>query len=223
MENRLAHHKSELKHNRHANSYLQNSWNKYGSENFSFLIVEQCTEDQLDERERYYIQYYQTMNREHGYNRESGGSKLKHMSEDSKKKMSEAKQGVYDGDKNPMYGVCIKWTEERRQKMSERFSGCNNPMYGKHVEFSQEWKAEHSKRMSGVNNPFYGQKHTEETKLRMRKNNRLKKQVTCIETGATYDSVQEAGRQTGVYSDSIGKCCRGTQHTAGGYHWQYAA
>lgn len=29
VEDRIAHHKSSLKHNRHENSYLQNSWNKY--------------------------------------------------------------------------------------------------------------------------------------------------------------------------------------------------
>lgn len=35
--------------------------NKYGKENFSFQIIEQCEEHLLNERESYYIQYYQSL------------------------------------------------------------------------------------------------------------------------------------------------------------------
>lgn len=41
---RLRHHLSELRHNRHSNSYLQRSFNKYGEENFEFDVVEECLE-----------------------------------------------------------------------------------------------------------------------------------------------------------------------------------
>lgn len=56
------------------------------------------------------------------------------MSEESKKKMSAAKENVYDGDKNPMYGKHIPHTDEWRENASKIMSGQNNPMYGKKAE-----------------------------------------------------------------------------------------
>ena len=49
---------------------------KYGIENFQFEIIEQCPEDQLNEREKYWIEYYNTyMNHPNaqGYNMTRGG------------------------------------------------------------------------------------------------------------------------------------------------------
>ena len=37
---------------------LYQAFRKYGIENFTFEIVEQCGIEQLDERERYWINYY---------------------------------------------------------------------------------------------------------------------------------------------------------------------
>ena len=54
-------------------SYLHRAMNKYGIENFSFEIVELCSEEELDEREIYWIKYYDSQNQEHGYNLADGG------------------------------------------------------------------------------------------------------------------------------------------------------
>ena len=56
------------------------------------------------------------------------------MSEESKRKMSLAKQGMYIGQNNPMYGIHLKHTEEWKQNASKRFSGEGNPMYGRGKE-----------------------------------------------------------------------------------------
>lgn len=223
VEDRLAHHKSKQRHGSHENDYLQRSWDKYGEENFEFKMIVTCAEDDLDNLERKYIKLFDSMNRAKGYNFESGGNRNKHMSEESRKKMSEAKIGMYDGEKNPMYGVHLKHTEEWKKNMSERNSGEGNPMYGVHQKISEERKRAASKMFSGEGNPFYGQKHSQETKERMRKGNKRKKAVLCIETGIIYDSACEAYRQTGVFSDSINKCCNGKQNTAGHYHWKFVA
>lgn len=45
---------------------------KYGIENFDFLVLEECSVDLLDERERYWISFYNSYN--NGYNRSPGGS-----------------------------------------------------------------------------------------------------------------------------------------------------
>lgn len=45
--------------------------------------------------------------------------------------------------------------------------------------------------------------------------------VMCVETGMIYESIQEAGRKTGIDASKIGACCRGIYDTTRGYHWQY--
>lgn len=52
---RISKHKSLLKHNKHLNNYLQNSYNKNGIDNFEFSIIEICNENDLEIREQYYI------------------------------------------------------------------------------------------------------------------------------------------------------------------------
>lgn len=44
---------------------------KYGKENFTINILEECSNEKLDERERYWIAYYDTYN--NGYNSTEGG------------------------------------------------------------------------------------------------------------------------------------------------------
>lgn len=49
-------HKSNLKHNKHKNTHLQNSYNKYGLDVFEFEILEYCSEERnILSREQYYI------------------------------------------------------------------------------------------------------------------------------------------------------------------------
>lgn len=71
IENRFIRHKSELNNNRHINRHLQASWNKYGKDNFKFQIVEECTKEELNKREKYWIKYYDTY--KNGYNMNLGG------------------------------------------------------------------------------------------------------------------------------------------------------
>ena len=48
---------------------------KYGEENFYIELLEECTIEELNERERYWISYYDSYNQ--GYNRTVGGSVLR--------------------------------------------------------------------------------------------------------------------------------------------------
>lgn len=52
---RCEHHIWNLNKNSHKNSHLQNSWNKYGSENFEITILEICDKNLCLEREQYYL------------------------------------------------------------------------------------------------------------------------------------------------------------------------
>lgn len=53
------------------NSPLSQAFRKYGIENFSFEILEECSADELNNKEIYYIEKYNTY--QDGYNRTTGG------------------------------------------------------------------------------------------------------------------------------------------------------
>ena len=71
LKHRWRTHKNNLKANRHHNKHLQYAWNKYGADNFKFDILEYCSVDLLDEREIYWIEFYNTI--QEGYNLAEGG------------------------------------------------------------------------------------------------------------------------------------------------------
>ena len=50
---------------------------------------------------------------------------------------------------------------------------------------------------------------------------KISKPVKCIETGIIYLSAYDAKRKLGISDSSIGSCCRGKRHIAGGYHWEF--
>lgn len=58
FEKRMSIHKSRLRNNKHINKHLQNMWNKYGEQSFQFLIIENCQQTHLIEREQYYLDLY---------------------------------------------------------------------------------------------------------------------------------------------------------------------
>lgn len=57
--NNLSHRKSihlyDLRNNRHKNIHLQRSYNKWGYENFTFEVLEECTVENLINREQFYL------------------------------------------------------------------------------------------------------------------------------------------------------------------------
>lgn len=65
-DKRIGTHVSKLNRNNHWNFYLQNAWNK-NKDNFIFEVVEKDVIN-LEEREQYWIDFYQSCNRLFGYN-----------------------------------------------------------------------------------------------------------------------------------------------------------
>lgn len=60
-------HFKELQYNQHHSPKLQRSWNKYGPKAFSFQIIEFIdNQEQLLSKERYYIDYFNSL--DNGYN-----------------------------------------------------------------------------------------------------------------------------------------------------------
>lgn len=92
---------------------------KYGVNDFWVGVVEECTEDTLDERERFWIAEFGCLVKNGGYNITEGGrdagTRGMIVTEDQKAKQSLTMKGRYTGDKNPFYGKTH--TEETRQRM----------------------------------------------------------------------------------------------------------
>ena len=71
---------------KYSGTLVGNAMKKYP--NYEKEILEYCPFNDVDQREKYYISVYDSMNRDKGYNRESGGNLHKEASEDLKKELS---------------------------------------------------------------------------------------------------------------------------------------
>ncbi len=97
-------HKNDLNANRHDNSYLQRSWNKYGASNFEFFIVEETSQDNLLPLEQKYLN-----------DAENDGKKCYNLS----------RLAAGGGMKG------LTHTEETKKKISAKLKGRPSPMKGK--------------------------------------------------------------------------------------------
>lgn len=65
---RIKRHVKELRLNKHANKFLQNSWNKYGEQSFNWKLLEGCIEERLLLREQKWITELRTFDKKFGFN-----------------------------------------------------------------------------------------------------------------------------------------------------------
>jgi group I intron endonuclease len=103
---------------------IYNSLIKYGVDNHIFEIIEFCDSVNLKERERYFQEFYNSVNNGLNCFYSSTANKLKKHSEETIKIMSMKSSGT----KNSFYGK--KHTEESLKKISDSSKGVNNPNYG---------------------------------------------------------------------------------------------
>ena len=151
-----------FKQHARTDSLIGNAIRKYGAENFTIEVLEECdTPDRLNEREIFWIA---TLNSKtpNGYNLTDGGN------------------GVVGYTPTPQHRANISaalsgrhLSPEHCKNLSISKSGENNPNYGKHRSLETIEKVRASK--LGENNPQYGKpapnrgkKHTDATKAKMR-------------------------------------------------------
>ena len=203
---------------------LQRAWDKYGQENFVFEILELCSEDELDELEIKYISFYDSIN--NGYNIESGGNRNKHLSDSTKKKLSDAKRGR-------------RHSSETKQKMSESRMGENNNMYGRYHSEETKTKISNSKKGKpghaasnyqkerarianlGKNVSEETRKKISEAKIGSIPYNKNSKSVYCIELKKIFENPSSASKELKISSSNIIACCKHIRKTCGGYHWEF--
>ena len=157
LEKRWRNHQSDFNKGKHGNGYLQRAWNKYGSDKFTFEVLEHCEPSELIRMEQDYIDSACAC--DNGYNicpvagnrlgtkmppdavrRTAEANRGRKMSDEVRRKMSLARKGT-------------KRSEEIKRKLSEAKMGEKNPMYGQH--------------RTGKDAPRYGHRATEETRRKM--------------------------------------------------------
>jgi group I intron endonuclease len=174
---RRAQHFSDLRHNRSRSEHLQCSFNKYGEASFEFHIIEEVAEDMLDMREKAWIRYYKSNQREFGYNQEAGGNLLKHISESTRNRLS------FLHKNNPaIIKRCREMakaqkgkplSKKHRDRIAEGMKGEKNHNYGK--KFSVKHRKNLSKSHQGKKNWNYGKPRPEATRRKISDSEKITK------------------------------------------------
>lgn len=138
---RLNMHKNHHKSNRH----LQDAINKYGIDNFRFEILEFCEPKLCADRERFYIEKFDSF--KNGYNSTTGGEGESgwHLEPEAIEKTAKVHRGKV-------------LSEHTKQLLSQSHKG---------KQISQDLKNHFSQMYIGEGNPFYGKHHTQETKKKI--------------------------------------------------------
>lgn len=201
----MSEHIQKLNKNKHPNKYLQNSWNKYGDNNFEWKILEICNIEDLDELEMMWISKLNTIY-PNGFNLTNGADSSTRgniMSEVSRKKMSslwDEKRRLNRSKENYKFWSSLTdseyaensrklknaWTIERKKKaskiMSDRFQN-----------MSQEDKIEFSKKIS------LSHKNRDITGA----NNSNAKAIICTETNEIFYTIKDAAKRYSINYSSL--------------------
>ena len=140
---------------RRADTVIGKAIRKYGWENFSVEVLEECdTKEQLQEREIFWIA---TLNCKtpNGYNRSDGGEGATGV--ECKSETRARFSALHKGKKRP----------PRSPEHCAKISVANR---GKHL--TEETKETISIAMSGENNPFFGKHHNEQSLAKMSESHR---------------------------------------------------
>lgn len=183
---------------------------KYGWENFDHIIfAENLTEQEAKYIEILLIALYKSnckryTNPQYGYNMTDGGDGMSghHHSKETHKKLSDkTKERFANPENHPLFGK--HFSEESREKMSAA-------QKGKHI---------------GEKNPFYGKHHTEESVKKNKLSHKheaktVEQYTTDGELVATFFSIHDASKATGINRQCISFCIQGKYKKAGGYIWK---
>lgn len=204
-------HFSELKNVKHKNSHLQNSYNKYGKDNFKFYVIEEVTDvNNLIIREQYYIDSEKNML--YNINLIANSSLGVKRSEETKEKIRQANLG-------------LKHPEWRNKLKSEAQGGDNH--WTKNKSFSDESK----NKMSESHKKLYENGYVSPVKGREKSDSEIKKHVNAISKPILQYDLEDNfikewknGKETekgGFNASCVSRCCLGGTKTHKKYKWEF--
>ncbi len=167
-----------------------------GKENFSWEILRECNESEMDDFEAIFIGVYDSCNPLKGYNKKSYATTTTNGNE----------KPIIDLDTLEVYkstGDCARKlgiSQGDITRVCNRLSGTINK---KRFMYLNEYETKGIVEYIPLE---HGSK---------------KKQVKCLENGVIYESAHEAGRQLNLNFRLISSVCNGKRKTTGGYHFQY--
>lgn len=188
----------------YAGTLVYRAMKKYPS--FKKEIIEYCSEELVDEREKYWIAFYDSSNRNKGYNRDSGGNSNKRLSEDLKRELSKKHKGLYDVPvlQYDLRGNFLKEWPSQRSVLDELGISVNACCKGRQkTAGGYQWRNKGDDRpVTDIYNPI------EQYDLQ---GNLIK----------VWETIEEASEKTGVSKTGIVTCCSNKNKSAGGFQWKY--
>lgn len=176
---------------------IYRAFKKYGLQNFTFEIIEECEQQQLDEREIYWINFYDSF--EKGYNMSLGGK---------------ACNGTND---KKVYQYSLEGNLIGEYKSAHEASRILN------IQFTNICKVCRGERKSAGG---FAWSYNKENKIEKIKTKRTGDGTVLQYTKdgqliAEYPTAKAACRETGISDTTIGLVCKGKGKTAGGFVWRY--
>lgn len=196
---------------------LLRAFQKYGIENFLFEIVEICSPEELNEKEKYYIWYYRTyVDYGHGYNLTTGGDGGMCVSEIARKHMSDSLGGepIYQFNLNGEYLGRFDYIADAERKLNIPHENIIKVLNGDY------------KSAGGfvfVRESAY-QENVEYICNRLKEPKAVKQYSLDGEFIKEYCNQIEASQETGICNATISAVCLGktNRKTAGGYQWVFS-
>jgi group I intron endonuclease len=136
LDSRLSDHKRELLKGTHHNKHMRRAFKQVGIKRFTFDVLEECNIEHLNEKEVWWIEFFDSTNRDCGYNFESGGGAGKRMHQETREEMSKARMG----EGNPMYGKKLSKAHAHAIRLRNR--GNNNILNESDVSIIKQLLAE---------------------------------------------------------------------------------
>lgn len=192
---------------------LYRSLKKYGVENHKFEVIATCSEDELDELERYYQELYNVINPNIGLNccLVKAGTRSKLYNKETREKIRLANIGKTHTEETKQklreINLGKKLSEETKKKISEGNKG--------KVQ-AEETKLKLSELRKGKNNPMYGKKMSEGAKNKRAKSYDVTKNynyqpILNTQTGIFYDTLEEASFSVGMTKKNLFNKLSGVQ------------
>lgn len=217
----------------YAGSKLRCARKKYpNNEQWEYRILEHCKIDKLDEREQFYISFYDTVN--NGYNCTIGGNSRKGYKPTketiNKLRESHLKYFVENPNASKIHSQKLKEFYKSNPKRLKELGDKRKEFYKTHtiwnkgMKMTEEQNKANSERKKEYykthSSPMKGKHHTKETKLKLsRKVIQLTLDGDFIKE---YESCKDAGKAVGVCVSCISAAAKGKQKTSGGFKWMYS-